>query len=73
VPIEDEVEPVAVPDVPLDDVEGERCTVMAGLVVAVGKSCDRASLTRARAAKKLAAAAAMFWFEILTLSSSAFN
>jgi hypothetical protein len=46
---------------------------MAGLVITVGKSWDRASFTKARAAKKLAAAAAMFWFETLTFSSRAFN
>jgi hypothetical protein len=57
----------------LPDVAGDRAAVMAGPAVTVGKSWDRASLTRARAAKKLAVAEAMFWLEMLTFSSSAFN
>src|SRR5579864_564330 len=44
-----------------------------GLIVAVGKYCERACLTIARAAAKLATAAATFWLEIITCSSSAFN
>src|SRR5438093_8278152 len=44
-----------------------------GLAVTVGKNWDRASFTTARAARKLANAAAMLWLETFTSSSSAFN
>ena len=47
--------------------------MMLGLVETVGKYCDRACLTRARAARKLAAAAAMFWFEETAFSSSSLS
>src|SRR3984885_8934397 len=42
---------------------------MPGPVVTVGKYCERASLTMARAAMKLANAAATFWFDRFTWSS----
>src|SRR6185369_1610097 len=40
-----------------------------GLVVTVGKYCDRDSLTRARAARKFASASAMFWLAVFNCSS----
>src|SRR5208337_295791 len=46
---------------------------MLGLAVRVGKYCERASRTRARAAKKLSAAAAISWLEELAFASSSFN
>jgi hypothetical protein len=49
----------------------ERLTL--GLAASVGNNWARASLTRARAERKLANAAATFWFEMTTCSSSAFN
>src|ERR1700688_4593757 len=78
VPAAVDVEPAPEPEPeveeppPLVFAEG-RAAVMEGAVDTAGKSCARASLTRARAAKKLAAAAAMFWLETLTFSSRAFN
>ena len=54
---------------PLD----KREFVMPGTTVTVGKYCARASRTMALAARTLAAAAAMFWFEILSFSSSSFS
>src|SRR5689334_4111895 len=50
-----------------------RETVIEGLVVTVGKYSERDSLINARAARKFASAAAMFWFEMFTCSSSEFN
>src|ERR1700757_1700428 len=47
----------------LSDADCRICEID-GLVESVGKYCERASLTMARAEKKLAAAAAMLWFEI---------
>ncbi len=47
--------------------------VMPGLAVMAGKYCARASRIMARAAWTLAAAAAIFWFEMLSFSSSWFN
>src|SRR5208337_1637627 len=46
---------------------------MLGLVLRVGKYCERASRTIARAARKLSAAAAISWLEELAFSSSSFN
>jgi hypothetical protein len=43
---------------------------MPGPVVSVGKYCERASFTIARADMKLANAAATFWFDRFTWSSS---
>src|ERR1700719_950187 len=56
----------------LSDADCRICEID-GLVVNAGKYCARASLTMARAEKKLAAAAAMFWFDMLTCSSRAFS
>ena len=39
----------------------------------LGKYCERASRTSARAARKFAAAAAMFWFEAAAFSSRLFS
>src|ERR1035438_6321557 len=50
-----------------------RAFVMPGLTVTVGKYWARAARMVARASRTPAAAAAMFWFEILSLSSKAFN
>src|ERR1039458_1540981 len=47
--------------------------VTPGFAASVGYNWARASLTRARAERKLANAAATFWFEMATCSSSAFN
>ena len=58
---------------PLSSAGEGRKYVRLGLVETVGKYCDRACLTRARAARKLAAAAAMFWFEEPAFSSSSFS
>ena len=46
---------------------------MLGLALTVGKYCDRASRTKARAARKLAAAAATSLFEELAFSSNSLN
>src|ERR1035438_2570605 len=50
-----------------------RALVTEGLAVTVGKYCDRACFTTARAARKLASAAATLWLEIATWPSNAFN
>jgi hypothetical protein len=63
-PDKEDVETLPAPELDADELatlrlEEGRCAVMEGFVETVGKSCDRASLTRARAARKLAADAAM--------------
>src|SRR5207247_11175382 len=50
-----------------------RDLVTDGVVVSVGNNWARASLTNARAERKLAKASEMFWLERATCSSSAFN
>src|SRR5215469_1969767 len=50
-----------------------RIRVIEGFVLTVGKYWERASSANARAEKKLAADAAIFWFDMLTWSSSAFS
>src|SRR3984957_8817616 len=66
-----EPEPEPVENV-LSDADWRICEIE-GFVDKVGKYCERASLTMARAEKKLAAAAAMLWFEISICSSRAFS
>jgi hypothetical protein len=58
------------PDETFDD---GRPAVTPAPTVSVGKYCERASLTMARAARKFAKAAATFWFEMSTLSSREFS
>src|SRR6266850_2686723 len=53
--------------------ESCRDRVTPGSAVTVGKSWDRASFTRARAARKFASAEATVWFETFTSSSNAFK
>src|ERR1035438_6074310 len=50
-----------------------RALVTEGLAVTVGKYCDRACFTMARAARKLASATATLWLETATWPSNAFN
>src|SRR6266481_1777157 len=69
-------EPVPPPPDPVENVLSDadcRICEIDGLVDSVGKYCERASLTMARAEKKLAAAAAILWFEMSICSSRAFS
>src|ERR1700720_954288 len=62
-------EPVPPPPDPVENVRSDadcRICEIEGFADKVGKYWERASLTMARAEKKLAAAAAMLWFEIST-------
>src|SRR6202040_1650430 len=64
IPVEEVVEPVPTPEpevvVTALRLEEGLWAVMEGFVETVGKSCERACWTRARATRKLAADAAMF-------------
>ena len=55
------------------DTDDCRNLVTEGLALTVGKYCDRACFTMARAARKLASAAATVWLETTTWPSNAFN
>src|SRR5262245_37518215 len=52
---------------------GWRWRVTDGFAVTTGKNCERACFTAARAARKLARAAATVWLDVAACSSSAFR
>ncbi len=58
-----------------DEPDGDDCrdSVTEGLAVTVGKYCDRACFTTARAARKFASETATVWLDTFTWLSKAFN